>query len=82
MKDLRQAYIDSELLDIDETDCYQCFQAGYKEGVVWKEKLTAFMEGLEIQNIPEYLENANVEDFRNLGMLITQITKNIKRRLK
>ena len=36
----------------------------------WKEKLIAFCEGLEMNEIDDLIKTAKVEDYRNLGKLM------------
>jgi hypothetical protein len=55
------------------------FGDGFRAGVrfveeegQWKEKLTVFMEALEVQHIEEGLAKNTVRDFRFLGRLMTQ----------
>lgn len=42
---------------------------------MWKEKLVAFLEGLEVENIPMLLNRGSVGDYRFLGQVMAQRTK-------
>jgi hypothetical protein len=62
------------------------FGDGFRDGIKfaevtgqWKEKLTAFMEALEVQHIEEGLAKNTVEDFRLLGLMMAQQIKDIIR---
>jgi hypothetical protein len=37
------------------------------EDGLWKEKLLAFLEGLQVHNISKLVEAGNVDDYRKLG---------------
>lgn len=43
----------------------------------WKEKLRLFMEGLECQNIENFMELANEKAYFELGKNMAQITKDL-----
>lgn len=43
----------------------------------WKEKLRLFMEGLECQNIENFMENAGAKYYFELGKHITAIIKDL-----
>ena len=44
----------------------------------WYEKLKAFMEGLEINKIDEFMINAKIGDYRKLGEVMSKRIKEIK----
>lgn len=49
------------------------------DSVSWREKLRAFMEGLEIENIDEFLLKAKKGDYRKLGEVMTDRIKRLSR---
>jgi hypothetical protein len=49
------------------------------DSVSWREKLQAFMEGLEIENIDEFLLKAKKGDYRKLGEVMTDRIKRLSR---
>jgi len=47
---------------------------------MWKEKLRAFCEGLEVENVDMLLERGEVVDFRVLGQVMAQRIKDVASR--
>ncbi|HMA78919.1 MAG TPA: hypothetical protein VKP88_07385 [Candidatus Paceibacterota bacterium] len=47
---------------------------------MWKEKLRAFCEGLEVENVDILLERGEVVDFRVLGQVMAQRIKDVASR--
>ncbi|HKK62553.1 MAG TPA: hypothetical protein VJ951_08330 [Bacteroidales bacterium] len=47
---------------------------------MWKEKLRAFCEGLEVENVDMLLERGEVVDFRVLGQVMVQRIKDVASR--
>jgi hypothetical protein len=47
---------------------------------MWKEKLRAFCEGLEVENVDMLLERGEVGDFRFLGQVMAQRIKDVASR--
>lgn len=54
-------------------------QGGVIDSVSWREKLRAFMEGLEIENIDEFLLKGKKGDYRKLGEIMTERIKSLSR---
>lgn len=44
----------------------------------WKAKLKALLEGLEIQNVNKFLQESDVEDYKELGEALTKRVKEFR----
>ena len=49
---------------------------------VWKAKAKSLLEGLEIQNIDDFMDKAKIGDFRNLGIAYYKSAKEKIEQLK